>query len=405
VAAQGSSTRAPAIVLGGVGAALSITRSLGREGVPVYVLGDARTSLAGASRYCTEFIDMGSGDGVIERWLEWLRGAPHGAAVLPCGDHGLDLVAAHSDELREWGLQPLETAGEASLAMLDKEKTYAIARQADVPAPSTWRVSTLEDLDAIADRLEYPCALKPLHSHLFSKHFDFKVFLAESHLELREALELTREHDLEMLITEIIPGGDDRVWSFSTFIDEDGRPLFEATKQKLRSYPIHFGIGTYHLIRWDDEVATMGMRFIRGAGLRGLVGVEFKRDSRDEVLKLIECNHRFSAVNEVFVRAGVPVPLIAYRRALGQPAVGGRPRPGVRLWIPSLDIRSAWDMRAEGELSWPRWVASLLRHPLHTQVFSHDDLRPSLLNVARRFRNRSKAILGRLRRGRTRDAP
>lgn len=393
------SSRPPAIVLGGVGAALSITRSLGREGIPVYVLGDASSSLAGPSRYCTEFVDTGSGEGAPGRWLEWLRGAPRGSVVLPCGDDGLDLVAAREDELREWGLRPLQTAGEASRAMLDKEKTYAIARAAEVPAPRIWRVRSEADLESIAADLSYPCALKPLHSHLFSQHFaDRKLFVADDHDALRGALAETREHELEVLVTEIVPGEDDRHWTFSTLIDDAGEPLFEVTKRKLRSYPAYFGVGTYHLTSWDSEVAEAGLRFLRGAGLRGLANVEFKRDARDESLRLIECNHRFTGSNELLCRAGVNVPLVAYRQALGQPASVGPWRAGVRLWMPGIDIKSAGEMRAEGELTWPRWIAGLIRWPLYMHVFSLGDLRPSAVNMARRLRRRIP--LRRLGRGR-----
>jgi len=392
VQASSATAQPPAIVLGGVGAALSITRSLGRRGVPVHVLGDSRSSLAGASRYCHEFVDLGSDVDVVDRWLEWLRGAPKGAVVLPCGDDGLDLVAAHADELRDWGLFPLATAGEASLAMLDKEKTYAIAHEAGVPAPSTWRVSSLADLAAIDGELRYPCALKPLHSHLFSRYFgDRKLFVAEAREELAAALSSTDEHGLQMLVTEIIPGPDDRVWGFSTFIGEDGEPLFEVTKQKLRSYPVHFGVGTYHFVHWDPEVAEMGMRFLRGAGLRGMANVEFKRDTRDGSLRLIECNHRFMASNESLRRAGVDVPLVAYRQALGQPITIGDWR-SVRLWMPGIDFKSAGEMRREGDLSWPRWIASLVRYPLYMHVFSFGDLGPSLLNMRRRVGRRLKAL-------------
>jgi D-aspartate ligase len=394
VPSQAGSHPAPAIVLGGVGAALSITRSLGRAGIPVYVLGDARYSLAGKSRFCREFVDLGCREGMIERWLEWLREAPPGSVVLPCGDHGLELIAAHGDELRELGLRPLETAGDASLAMLDKERTYEIAREAGVPTPSIWRARDLEELEGIAEEVEYPCALKPLHSHLFSRHFgDRKVFVAESHEDLRDAMRKTSRHDLEMLVSEIIPAADDQVWSLHTFIDETGEPLFEATKQKLRCYPIHFGVGTYHVIRWDPEVVEMGRRFLRAAGIRGLASVEFKRDERDGGLRLIECNHRFSAVNEVFCRAGVPVPLVAYRRALGQTMTTTRPRSGVRMWIPALDARAASEMRREGSLTWPRWALSLIRPRMHMHVLSLDDLAPSFHNTARKLRNRSTRLL------------
>ncbi len=353
------------------------------------MLGEARDSLAGQSRYCTEFVDLGAELGVIDRWLEWLRdSAPPGAVVLPCGDDGLDLLASHSDELREWGLRPAPTAGEASRAMLDKEETAAIAAAAGVPAPATWTVANLEQLEAIAGDLEYPCALKPLHSHLFARHFDFKVFVAEGYAQLRDALAQTSEHGLEMQVTEIIPGGDDRYWSSMMFIDEGGEPAFLATKRKLRSHPIHFGVGTYHLTEWDPEVAEMSVRFVRGAGLRGLASVEFKRDARDGSLKLIECNHRFIGPTEMFVRAGLNVPLIAYKLTLGERPEVGSCRDGVRLWMPARDLRAARDMRAEGDLTWPRWLTSLLRYPTYLSVLSLGDLKPSLVNTARRFRNR-----------------
>lgn len=385
-------TLPPAVVLGGAGAALSIVRSLGRRGIAVHVLGDAETSLAGASRFCAEFVDVKDGDG-DELWLDWLRDrAPSGAVVLPCGDHGLELVATHRDTLLEWGLRPAPTAGPASLAMLDKQRTYEIARAADLSAPATWVVTSPADLDEIAGELTYPCALKPLHSHRFSSHFDFKVFVAEDLEHLRDALALTREHDLEMLVTEIVPGGDDRIWSLSTFLDDAGEPLFQLTRRKIRCHPIHFGVGTYHVTEWAPDVAATGLRFLRAAGVRGMAHVEFKRDERDESLRLIECNHRFVAANEVLRRAGVDVARLAYDRALDQPAEVGQWRSGVWLWSPLHDFRSARAMRAEGELNWPRWIASLLRHPLYVTVLAVDDLGPSIANSWRRARNRSTRV-------------
>lgn len=386
-----------AIVLGGVGAALSITRSLGRRGVPVHVLGDARSSLAGASRYCTEFVDLGSDTDVVERWLEWLRvRAPKGAVVLPCGDDGLACVAANSARLREWGLIPADNAGAASLAMLDKDETYAIAAAAAVPAPKTWRITEPQELAAIAAEITFPCALKPLHSHLFSRVFgDRKLFVVESLEELTAALERTREHGLEMLVTEIVVGPDDRLWGLSTYIDAEGEPLFEIVKRKLRSYPVHFGVGCYQAIEWDPEIAELGMRFVRAAGLRGMANVEFKRDSRDGGPRLIECNHRFMASNECLRRAGVDVPWIAYRQALGQPVTVGPWREGVHLVMPGIDFKSAREMRAEGDLSWLGYIASLLRYPLYVHVFSFGDLGPSVLNMRRRTGRKLKALLSR----------
>ena len=59
----------PAVVLGGVGGSLSVVRSLSRHGVRVHVLADT-SSLVSASRHCHEFVDLGSGGNMQDRWRE-----------------------------------------------------------------------------------------------------------------------------------------------------------------------------------------------------------------------------------------------------------------------------------------------------------------------------------------------
>jgi hypothetical protein len=63
--------------------------------------------------------------------------------------------------------------------------------------------------------------------------------------------------------------------------------------------------------------------------------------------------------------------------------------------MPGIDFKSAGEMRREGDLSWPRWIASLVRYPLYMHVFSFGDLGPSLLNMRRRVGRRLKALLSR----------
>ena len=69
----------------------------------------------------------------------------------------------------------------------------------------------------------------------------------------------------------------------------------------------------------NPEVAELGLRFFQGVGLRGLANVEFKRDARDGRLKLIECNHRFTAPTGLLRAAGMDLPLFVYNRLTGRP--------------------------------------------------------------------------------------
>jgi D-aspartate ligase len=364
-----------------------VVRSLSRYGVRVHVLAD-RSSLVGASRHCAELVDLGTGDDRQDRWREWLAKGPRGAVVLPVGDDGLELVARQRSWLKESGYIPFEADDEVLLAMLDKHRTYELAARAGVATPASTLVSSPSDADSVAEEVGFPCALKPLHSHLFSRHFDAKLFLVGGREELAELVARTSSLGLAMLATAIVPGGDERYCSYYSYIDERGEPLFHFTKRKVRQYPIHFGLGTYHLTDWNPEVAAEGLRFFQGVGLRGLANVEFKRDSRDETLKLIECNHRFTAANELVRLAGIDLAVLTYNRLLGQPLPKpARYRTGVRFWSQLDDVKAARAYRRAGELSYRAWFLSLL-HRQHSYFFDWRDPGPTLLSWRRKAARR-----------------
>ena len=386
----------PAVLLGGEAIALSVARSLGKVGVPVYALGDATWDPVQHSRHCTAFVDVGARERVGERYLDWLRTrGPRGAVLLPCDDDSLELVARNRAELTELGYVPIEANDEALLAVLDKHRTYELAREVGVPTPRTVTIRTAEDVGRAVAELEFPCALKPVHSHQFAAHFGArkKVWLIRDRAELERTLTEMVALDLEMLATEVIPGGEDRFFAYYSYLDEKGEPLVHFTKQKLRQYPIGFGLGTYHVTVWHPRAAQLGLRFLQGVGIRGLAYVEFKLDPRDDELKMIECNHRFSLANEVVTLAGVDFPLLTYNRLLGRPlpAVNGF-REGVRIWHPVEDGRAFLAHRRRGNLTAGAWAKSLL-HRQHFVVFRWTDPKPALANWRRLARNFARRLV------------
>jgi D-aspartate ligase len=370
----------PAVLLGGENIAVSAARSLSALGVQVYALGDS-TDPVRACRGCFQFVDVGAKKGVADRYLEWLSSSgPRVGAVLPCDDDGLELIARNRSRLVELGYSPIEANDETLLAMLDKDRTYELSRAAGVPTPRTEVVRTLDEAARAASSFSYPCALKPLSSHEFAKHFGIlkKVLLASDPDELLAAFAQTLEVGVEMLVTEIIPGGDDAYYSYYSYLDDQGEPLYHFCKRKLRQWPIHFGLTTYHETIWDPRVAELGLRFFRGVGLRGVGNVEFKRDPRDGEYKIIECNHRFTAASDLVRHAGINMPVIAYRRCVGLPHEPVRGyRVGVRMWHPIEDLRALVQYRAEGSLSVGAWLRSLC-HRQHFPLWSLDDPGPSL---------------------------
>jgi D-aspartate ligase len=378
-----SAPQPPAMLLGGGVIGLSVARCLGPSGIPVHILGDmAEHGAPMRSRWCTEFVHIAPGDGVQDRWLERLRRVEHpGAVVLPCSDDGLELVCRHRAELTSLGYGAIEARDDVALAMLDKLQTYALATAAGIEVPRHFGLSDPAELDARLEesQMPFPCAVKPLHSHLFRLRFPgLKLLVARDRDELAQAVARAGAHGIAVMVTEIIPGSEDAFEAFHGYFDERGEPLVWLTKRKLRQYPVGFGLGTLHVSERNDEVLDAGVRFCRGVGIRGVGNPEFKRDSRDGRLKLIECNHRFSLVNELLRRAQVNTPLLAYRRATGGALPSARSfRRGVRLWYPTNDLRALRQAIAEDQTT-PLRAARTLLHPMHLATLDVRDPAPLL---------------------------
>jgi D-aspartate ligase len=369
----------PAVLVGGGASALSAARSLSPLGVEVLALGDPRTSPVRYSRHCRRFVGVESGPDVQRRWLSELLALEPGI-VLPCTDEALELIARHRADLLGRGHLVYDCDDELALAMLDKERTYALAREVGLHVPRTATVRDETGLERAAGEMDFPCALKPVSPVEFRRVFGLsrKLFVARDRNELRAAFAEADRFGLTMLLTEIVEGPDEAVWTYVTYVGPDGRPLVTCSKRKLRQWPAHFGIGSYNVVQRDEEVIAVGRRFVEGTGLRGFAAVELKRDARDGRLVLIECNQRFVNSSELLRAAGVNLALVAYEIAAGRtPTPQPEPREETRLLFLVEDAKSFLQLRQAGELSTAAWTRSLL-HRQRFPVFSLSDPLPSV---------------------------
>lgn len=373
----------PAILMGGqMGNAVSVARSLGRSGVPVYLLASSDTPET-YSRY-VRHIRLDTRQQPVDAWSEYLLSPAardlHGAVLLACSDPGIEVLLEHREALGE--LYTLDISNPAAQrCFLNKLTTYEEAVEAGVPSPRFWPADSQEELARRKGEYVYPLIVKPLFSHKFSSIFGEKFFLARDFEELLEGFGRAGEHGLDVVLVEQIPGPDDRLCSYFTYIDEAGVPQFDYTKRVIRRYPENHGLGCYHVTDWNPEVREVARRLLRHSGLVGLANVEFKRDDRDGKLKVIECNARFTAANGLVAESGYDLALFVYNRLTGRPqaSLDGRPyTQGLHLWYPMNDLRAFLELRGKGRLSLGSWVRSLL----HRQVlvyFRWDDPLPSLM--------------------------
>ena len=355
-------TSVPVLVLGGKENSLSIVRHLASHGIRVSASGP--TNCWGLySRHCAQRFRIPAGTGAAGYWHDLLLAGKRyldGHMLMPCSDEAIEFIATHHAELaKRYILDDGQPA--LRMALLDKKKTLELAEQAGVPAPKFWSVDKGSDLDAIREEITLPAMVKPIHSHKFSKVFGRKLFIVEKDFdELKRCVERAHEHDLEVMVVEMVPGPDDLLSSYYTYIDGDGHRLFDFTKRIIRRYPVNRGGACYHATEWLPETAEMGRRFFEGIGFTGLGNIEFKRDLRDGKLKVIEANARFTAAQELALRAGAPIDLIIYRQLTGQPVPAFRHfREDLYYWYPVSDFLAFLELNRRGELSFRDWLRSV----------------------------------------------
>lgn len=378
---ESSRTLPPVVLLGGEANALSVARDLGRMGVRVYAIG-ASDSCVRHSRY-VRWIDVPVENGAEESWARFLLGSEsdplRGAVVLSCSDDAIQLLAHHREALQKKFLLD-DSSPEAQLQVLDKLSTYRHAASAGVCTPRFWEIADRQSLREIERELVFPLLVKPRLSHLFEARFGRKHVIVHSSEELQRAFEGASDAGMDVLLMEWIPGGDDRLCSYYTYLDEQSRPLFHFTKRIIRRYPNGMGAACYHITDEIPELIRPANRLFRHVGLRGLANVEFKHDPRDGQYKLIECNARFTASNCLVSASGVNLAAFVYNRLIGRPTrVPAAYRSGLRLWDPVRDYWAFQERRAAREITLARWIGSIL----HRQTFCFFKLTDPLPALAR----------------------
>lgn len=373
--------RPPVILLGGDVNALSVARSLSRLGVRVYGLGVAPA--VEWSRHVRPIRVPDTGSDAESAWAECLLGPAtdhlRGAVVLAASDVGLLLVARHREELERRFL--LDTSHvPAQLAMLDKLCSYELATAAGVPTPRFWRCDGLDDLQRHREELVFPLLVKPLLSHEYQAAFSglTKFRIAHDMDELRAGQRELSDAGIGVVLVEQIPGPDDLLCSYYTYLDAEGVPTFDFTKRVPRRHPPGMGLGCYHVTDWNPAVRDVALRLFKYAGLLGVANAEFKLDVRDGQLKLIECNARFTAANCLLVAAGIDLPRHVYLRILGEESeLPTGYRTGLRLIHHGADVRAFLALRRHGALRAATWLRSLIR-PQTFAVWRWDDPLPAV---------------------------
>jgi predicted ATP-grasp superfamily ATP-dependent carboligase len=366
------------LVIGGDSRALGIARSLGRRGIPVWVIDEGDYLLARHSRYVQRSLPWPAGEDEAGQpaFLAALADdhGLHGWTLFPTSDETAALVAAHHEALSQRFRLTTPPWAQTRLAY-DKRLTYELAREAGVAAPQTYYPGSGTELADL--QIEFPCILKPTAKADLNRFTHDKAWPVHSRDELlaryEEACSMVAAE--QVMVQEMIPGGGEAQFSFGAACLE-GRPVGSIVARRRRQYPVTFGHSSSFVETVDaPEVERDARRLLEAIGYSGLVEVEFKRDPRSGEYKVLDVNPRLWTWFTLGSRAGVDFPYLGFQIARGERPGETRARTGVRWVRMATDLLAASAEIRQGRLS-PLAYARSLRPPVEYAVFAMDDPRP-----------------------------
>ena len=308
-----------AVVLGLSPTGLYVLRELGAAGIPLAGVEDGvqcgrwsrmlsiRPALTASFRQLeAQLLDLAARRG--ERGV-----------LIPTSDSFISFLAKHGANLAQAFEFQDSYRPDAVSRVLDKGAFHDACLAADIAVPQSSH-GRPEDLASIGKTLNYPLLLKPVLIHEVKDWMaGRKAFVCKDQEALETvASQIPPESGTNWLLQEIVPGPESNITLFSGYRDRAGALHQPFTCRKLRQYPAGFGSASLVQSETLPETLDAATRLLDAVGHHGIAGVEFKTDTRDEKLKIIEVNPRPSLWFSLSTSAGKFASLAAYRDLLGE---------------------------------------------------------------------------------------
>lgn len=384
-------TSAPVVDIfrGGYGD-VSIARTLGRLGVPMYLVAQKgmRTPVW-SSRYWA-------------KRTRWDYSSPEQQSVAFLLDLGATLQAAHGTRaillttsdwiaifiernrhlLQEQFVFP-QPVGPVIHTLLNKWEMHLLAKEHSIPTPNTAYPASRADVEEFLETNNFPIVMKPADPYS-SNPTSKKIIYSRQELMDEVDREAARA-PLELVLQEYIPGDAETVWMCNGYFALHQEHTVTFTGKKLRQLS-STGIASFAICLPNETVASQTRRLMEGVGYRGCVGIGFRYDSRDGLYKLLDVNARVSGIFRLFVGTNeIDVVRSCYLDLTGQHIPATALQPG-RTWMLEDDVVAALSAIRNRRLSVAEWIRSI-RDVRELQWFARDDPVPSFVWLREKVRH------------------
>jgi len=382
--------------------ALAATRSLGELGHTVFTASESHPSLASVSKHSAGFDAYSSPYRAPEQFVQDVAAIAERRQIdvlLPMTEITTILLTRARHLLASNIRIPFPEADIVATAA-DKSKVLQLASEIGVPIPKTLVIESPEEIERVLQRVEYPAVFKPARSRAWTgeRWISGGTGYSKTADDLRGRLKQLHPAIFPVLIQERIQGPGVGVF---VCCGQDSQVLATFAHRRLREKPPSGGVSVLCESAPVDPVAKEhAIHLLRSIGWLGVAMVEFKQDSRDGSLKLMEINGRFWGSLQLAIDAGVDFPRLAAEIALGQAAPIDNYRVGVRSrWFwGDADAMISLLLRSRSQLNLPeahpgRWrtllsFLKLWQPRTRYELERSSDPRPAMLAARRWLLNR-----------------
>ncbi len=303
------------IVLGCRDTGLGVIRDLAAKNIKILAIPTEVYDFAHFSRFVagrTERMSPSKEGAKLLDFLLTIRKDWDGALLLPTNDFSVVFIARNREALLSRFLLATQR-WETVSGILNKARLYQQAQKIGIPTPKVHFPDTLEAMIKKKCDYTYPCILKPYETHKFFPLFNRKSLVIRNFEELAGKFEMVQKNNLSVMVSEIIPGADDCIYNYISYIDRNGDLAAELCMQKLRQHPPGFGMARVSkTIPIIGEIRNQSLALLKSFSYHGFSSAEFKFDKRDNLYKLMEINVRPELQDRLFGAAGINFPYMTY---------------------------------------------------------------------------------------------
>ena len=304
------------LIVGSHVSGLAVIRALGIKGIKTIALSYESSDFGDASKYVSEKVNIPHPRFEEKKFIDFLINNGHrwrGALIIDTDDNGATAISKHKQELLDY--YKIATAEWDLLKnFIEKKETHKLAQDCNVPHPKNFLPKKPEDLLEIKNKINYPVILKPVRGHEFFTKFNIKNFEVNNFEELSAKYGLCLKENQEVMVQEIIVGPETNLYKMQTYINSKGILSAKFFWNKIRQHPPMFGVGRVGIsTERNEEVEQLALKLIKRSKYKGYFSIEFKKDLRDNQLKLMEVNTRMPRNGILAVASGVNFPWIIYK--------------------------------------------------------------------------------------------